>query len=219
MAEQVDAPPSKGGAPTRASGFDPQSIDHPHVPSACPPTVSARDDRPHGNAAVGAIDYTHGGGHHGPRQAPMPRLPPTSPRRHHPMPRAHPRTRPGTRHQGPTRIRTRPRPTTPRPRPHRGGRPCHLLAVRPTHPARRPLGPRPRRPRPVHHARPRARIHMQPVRSRQSIARTAAALTSNDASRRASMQGADLRLCIGRRGATEASSQATGLCRLLYSTL
>ena len=26
----------------------------PHVPSACSPTVSARDDRPHGNAAVGA---------------------------------------------------------------------------------------------------------------------------------------------------------------------
>src|SRR5699024_3211042 len=26
----------------------------PHVPSACSPAVSARDDRPHGNAAVGA---------------------------------------------------------------------------------------------------------------------------------------------------------------------
>ena len=27
LAEQVDAPPSKGGAPSRASGFEPQSID------------------------------------------------------------------------------------------------------------------------------------------------------------------------------------------------
>src|SRR5699024_4051165 len=32
LAEQVDAPPSKGGAPSRASGFEPQSIDHPTRP-------------------------------------------------------------------------------------------------------------------------------------------------------------------------------------------
>ena len=106
------------------------------------------------------------------------------------MPRAHPRTRRQARHPATARIRARPRPTTPRPRPHRGHRPGYLLAVRPTHPARRPLGPRPRRPRPGHHARTRARIHMQPGRSRQSIARTTAALTSSDESRRTVMHRA-----------------------------
>lgn len=150
----------------------------------------ARDDTaPHRTDADSGATHARQEVPRGPSQAPLPRLPTTSPRRHRPMPRARTRPRRQARHPATTRIRTRPRPTTPRPRTPRGYRARHLLAVRPTHHPRRPVGPRPRRPRPVHHARSRACIHVQQERCRSSSARTRAALTSNDARRRGAKRG------------------------------
>ena len=176
---------------------------HPHVPSACSPTVSARDDRPHGNAAVGAIDYTHGGGHHGPRQAPMPRARVHSamPARSLPMPRTHTGTRPGARHHGTARVRHRPPTPTPRPRPPRAGGPGHLLAVRYPHRPERTLGLGTRRSRQNDHARTRAREHMQQERGRTISARTRAALTTLGTQDRRSMRSTAQRCDLRKRDA------------------
>lgn len=152
--------------------------------------------RLHCNAAVGAIDRQQEV-HRGPSQAPLPRLPPARPRRRDPVPRAHPCPRRQARHQATARIWHRTRPPTPRPRPPAPGRTPGVLAVRATHPPRPALRPRPRRPRPDHHARPRARIHMQQERCGTSVARTATALTSGDAVRSGTMHRACIALTCG----------------------
>ena len=174
----------------------------PHVPSACSPTVSARDDRPHGNAAVGAIDYTREV-LHGPSQAPMPRagMHSAMPARSLPMPRTHTGTRPGARHHRTARVRHRPPTPTPRPRPPRAGGPGHLLAVRPTHRTQRGMGPRARRSRQDDHARTRAREHVQQERGRTISARARTALTTVGTQDRRAMHSTAQRCDLRKRDA------------------
>ena len=192
------AGPTRVGSPAVAGHHA-----HPHVPSACSPTVSARDDRPHGNAAVGAIDYTHGGRHHGPRQTPMPRARVHSamPARRLPMPRTHAGTRPGARHHGAARVRHLPPTPAPRPRPPRAGGPGHLLAVRYPHRPERTLGLGTRRSRQDDHARTRAREHMQQERGRTISARARAALTTLGTQDRRAMRSTAQRCDLRKRDA------------------
>lgn len=68
---------------------------------------------------AGATRLGAGGAHDGTSHAPMPRLPPASPRRHHPMPRAHRRLRGQAAQQRQARVRQQAPTPTPRPHPHR----------------------------------------------------------------------------------------------------